>query len=43
MDRISKCSRFVIGITILYSLSLGQLGEGFRASASLVLLDVLGR
>ena len=43
MDRISKCRRYVIDVTVLDSLSLGELGEGFSALASLVLLDVLGR
>ena len=43
MDRISKCRRYVIDVTVLDSFSLGELGGGFSALASLVLLDVLGR
>ena len=43
MDRISKCRRYVIDVTVVDSLSLGNWGEGFSALASLVLLDVLGR
>ena len=43
MNRISKCRRYVIDITVLDSLSLEELGEGFSALASLVLLGVPGR
>ena len=43
VDRISKYRRYVIDVTVLDSLTLGELGEGFSALASLVLLDVLGR
>ena len=43
VDRISKCPWYVIEGTVLDSLSLGELGGGFRDLASLVLLDVLGR
>ena len=39
VDRISKCRRYVIDVTILDPLSL----RGSSALASLVLLDVLGR
>ena len=42
MGRISKCCRYVIDVTGLDSLSLGELGVS-SALASLVLLDVLGR
>ena len=40
LGRISKCRRYVIDVTVLDSLSLG---EGISDLASLVLLDVLGR
>ena len=30
MDRISKCRRYVIDVTVLDSLSLGELGEGVQ-------------
>ena len=40
MGRISKYRGYVIDVTVLVLLSLG---EGFSALASLVLLDVLGR
>ena len=42
MGRISKCRRYVINVTGMDQLSLGELG-GFSALASSVLLDVLGR
>ena len=43
MGRISKCRRYVIDVTLLDPVSLGKLGVGFSALASLVLLVVLGR
>ena len=43
MGRISKCRRYVIDVTVLDPLSLEELGMGFSALASMVLLDVLGR
>ena len=43
VDRISKCPRYVIEITVLDSLSLRELGKFFSDLASLVLLDMLGR
>ena len=42
VGRISKCRRYVIDVTGLEPLSLGELG-GSSALANLVLLDVLGR
>ena len=30
MDRISKCRRYVIDVTVLDSLSLGELGGGVQ-------------
>ena len=30
MDRISKCRRYVIAVTVLDSLSLGELGGGVQ-------------
>ena len=42
MGRISKCLRYVIDVTGLDPLSLGELG-GSSALASSVLLDVLER
>ena len=38
-----KCRRYVIDVAVLDSLSLVELGVGFSALVSLVLLDVLGR
>ena len=43
VDRISKRPWYVINVTVMDSLSLGELGEGFSDLAILVLLDVLGR
>ena len=44
MGRINKCCRYVIDVTGLDPLSLGELGGGgVSALASLTLLDVLGR
>ena len=43
VDRISKCPWYMIDVTVLDSLSLGELGEGFSDLASLVHPDVLGR
>ena len=40
MGRISKCRRYVIDVTVLDSLSLGELGGGVQCFA---LLDVLRR
>ena len=34
MGRISKCRRYVTEVTVLDSLSLGELGVGFSALAS---------
>ena len=42
MGRISKCLRYVIDVTGLDPLSLGDI-EGSGALVSSVLLDVLGR
>ena len=42
VGRISKCRRYVIDVTGLDPIFLGELG-GSSAFASLVLLDVLGR
>ena len=42
MGRISKSPRYVIDVTGLDPLSLGELG-GSSALASLVLVDVVGR
>ena len=42
MSRISKCRRYLIDVTGLDPLSLGELG-GSSALASLVPLDVLGQ
>ena len=42
MGRISTCRRYVIEVTGLDPLSLGEFG-GSSALASLVLVDVLGR
>ena len=44
MDRISKCRKYVIDVTGLDPLYLGELGGGGSSSfASSVLLGVLGR
>ena len=43
LENAHKCCRFVTDVTGLDPLSLGKLGMGFSALASLVLLDVLGR
>ena len=43
MGRISKSRRYVIDVTGLDPLSLGDLEGGPSALASSVLLDVLGR
>ena len=43
MGRVSTSCKYVIDIIGMDLLSLGELGGIFRALASLVLLDVLGR
>ena len=41
MDRISKCRRYEIDVTVLDLLSLGVLGGGVQCFGEFVLLDVL--
>ena len=43
VDRISKCPRYVIDVTVLDSLSLWGVRGGFSDLVSLALLGVLGQ